>query len=139
MDYTTIKKEYPNLTKYIYLLLLLFNYLKHCTTLLSYGFFFLLCWIFSNPFILKTLSSVCDSAFNLIKSILWINLMVVKSQVSTGTRTQGLWRTVSALYPLSYWDPMFWLTFTHRDTWWHKEMQMIIGKLILQLNQGPIS
>ena len=27
---------------------------------------------------------------------------VVKSQVSTGTRTQGLWRTVPALYPLSY-------------------------------------
>ena len=44
---------------------------------------------------------------------------VVKSQVSTGTRTQGLWRTVPGLYPLSYWDPIFWLTLTHLDTRWH--------------------
>ena len=36
-----------------------------------------------------------------------INIMpqVVKSQVSTGTWNQGLWRTVPALSPLSYWDP----------------------------------
>lgn len=40
---------------------------------------------------------------------------VLKSQVSTGNQTQGLWRTVPAgpaLYPLSYWDPIYWLTFT---------------------------
>ena len=45
---------------------------------------------------------------------------VVISQVSTRTRTQGLRRTVPALCPLSYWDPIFWLTFTHLDTRWHR-------------------
>ena len=44
---------------------------------------------------------------------------VVKSHVSTGTQTKSLLRTVPALYPLSYWHPIFWLTFAHMDTRWH--------------------
>ena len=39
-----------------------------------------------------------------------IKCQVLASQVSFMTWTQGIWRTVPALYPLSNWHPIFWLT-----------------------------
>ena len=51
--------------------------------------------------------------------MLYVMSQVVKSHVSTGTRTKDLWRTVPLLHPLSYWDLIFWLTLTHLDTRWH--------------------
>ena len=56
---------------------------------------------------------------HLCQPSVWLMLQVVKSQVTTGNWTQGLWHTVPLPLPLSYWDLIFWLTLTHLDNWWH--------------------
>ena len=73
---------------------------------------------------------VFDLQINKLETcLIWILLLTEKvylyvKKVSIGTRTQGPWRTVSALYPLSYWDPIFWPTFTHLDTRWHLQKEI---------------